>query len=138
MKKLCTILLLLPFLAQAQTGTINGRVISATTGQGLAFVNVVANTTIGTSSAEDGNFSIQNIPYGTYTVNISCVGYEINSIPQVTVSANNPTVDLGAIKLNLTAIMIEEITISEQQKVYDTRFAGTNNVISLKKIKQIQ
>lgn len=138
MKNLCTLFFLLPFLALAQTGSINGRVISASTGQGLAFVNVVANNTIGTSSAEDGNFSIQNVPYGTYTVNITCVGYEINSVPQVTISANNPTVDLGAIKLNLTAIMIEEITISEQQKVYDTRFAGTNNVISLKKIKQIQ
>lgn len=137
MKKLLLLVLILPLLAHAQEGSINGKVVSAQSGQSLAFVNVIANGTFGTSTGDDGTFMLIGLPSGNYQIVISCIGYETDSIKNVTVQSGNLT-SLGEIKLAISPVMIDEITVTEQQKVYDTRYAGTNNVISMKKIKELQ
>ncbi|SDM60682.1 outer membrane receptor for ferrienterochelin and colicins [Catalinimonas alkaloidigena] len=61
--------------AVAQTGQLRGRITSA--GQPLEFVNVgLEGTTYGNSTDADGRFLINNIPFGTYTVRMSAIGYE--------------------------------------------------------------
>jgi len=61
----------------ATTGKIAGLVTDQETGQPLAGVTVkVLETTIGTSTDEDGDFFLINLPVGNHTVEASLIGYE--------------------------------------------------------------
>ena len=58
-----------PAAAQAPTGRIVGRIIDASTGQGLADVGIqVVGTTLGTSSGVDGRYVLPAIAAGTVTL----------------------------------------------------------------------
>ncbi|MGA9295703.1 MAG: carboxypeptidase-like regulatory domain-containing protein [Ignavibacteriaceae bacterium] len=60
--------------------TVNGRVIDIETRTPLEYVNVfLSNTTIGTSTDKTGQFIIKNVPFGSYNIIFSYVGYEIQS-----------------------------------------------------------
>ena len=57
-------------------GNIKGKVTDSK-GNGLPGVNIfLLNTTIGAASDFDGNYQIQSIPSGTYTLRASAVGYK--------------------------------------------------------------
>jgi len=57
--------------------TVSGKVVNEETGAPLENVNIfLSNTTIGTTTAKNGEFIITNIPYGTYDIIFSCVGYQ--------------------------------------------------------------
>jgi CarboxypepD_reg-like domain/TonB-dependent Receptor Plug Domain len=60
----------------AQTFTIKGVVRDAKTAEVVPFANVfIANTTKGTSTNENGEYTISKIPFGTVIVSVSMVGY---------------------------------------------------------------
>ena len=60
--------------------TIQGKVIDKETKEPLVDVNVfLNNTTIGTTTNNDGAFLIKNVPYGSYNIIFSYLGYEIES-----------------------------------------------------------
>ncbi|MEO9884507.1 MAG: carboxypeptidase-like regulatory domain-containing protein, partial [Balneola sp.] len=70
--------------AFAQTGTISGTVIDDATGDAFTGVSVVlVELQKGDPSDLDGNYELTNIPYGTYTLRATFVGYE-NFETQVT------------------------------------------------------
>jgi len=74
--------------AYAQTGGLRGKVIDATTGEPLPNANIlIKELNRGVSSDVNGNYSIMNVPAGTYTVESSFVGYKRFST-RVTVGAN--------------------------------------------------
>ncbi len=65
------------FFAAHSQGRIKGKVIDATTRDALISVNVViAGTTIGTTTNDDGTFEISNVPLGYVKVQASYVGYK--------------------------------------------------------------
>ncbi len=60
--------------------TIQGKVIDKETKKPLENVNVfLSNTTIGTTTNDEGTFIINNVPYGSYNIIFSYLGYEIES-----------------------------------------------------------
>ncbi|MFL5578816.1 MAG: SusC/RagA family TonB-linked outer membrane protein, partial [Gemmatimonadaceae bacterium] len=62
--------------AQAQTGSVNGRVVDSTSQQPLANVTVsIVGTTLGTLTREDGRYSIGAVPAGTQRIRVSRIGY---------------------------------------------------------------
>lgn len=64
------------FAISAQTFTIKGVVRDAKTAEVIPFANVfIANTTKGTSTNENGEYTISKIPFGTVIVSVSMVGY---------------------------------------------------------------
>ena len=77
----------------AQTGILKGTIQdTATQNQPLPFANVlIKGTTKGALSDFDGNFVIENIQPGTYTVEFSFVGYKTKSISNITISQNQTT-----------------------------------------------
>ncbi len=82
--------LILP--ARAQTGSIRGTVVDATTQQPLPGVNVVlADTSIGTATDTNGRFEITGLPPGTYTVRASFIGYAPQSKAEIRVRSSRPT-----------------------------------------------
>jgi len=58
------------------TGRVVGRVIDATSGQGITDAGVsIVGTTMGTHSGVDGRFQITGIPAGTVTIQVRRIGY---------------------------------------------------------------
>ena len=63
--------------ALAQSGGIRGKVIDATTGETLPNANIlIKELNRGASSDINGNYTIINVPAGTYTIESSFVGYK--------------------------------------------------------------
>ena len=70
------VLVLLPGLLLAQTGTITGEVRDADTGESLPGANVVIDgTTIGVATDVDGRYTLRNVPAGSQTVVVRYLGY---------------------------------------------------------------
>jgi outer membrane receptor for ferrienterochelin and colicins len=100
------ILCFLGFLSVAQTkGSLEGRAVS--NNNPAEFLNIVLiGTTIGTSTDANGKYKIANIPFGTYQVQFSGIGYTTRKT-SITINNNSPT------QLNVT---LEE-DVSQLQEV---------------------
>jgi hypothetical protein len=78
-------------LSLAQTGSIKGRIIDQITQEPLPSAVVqVMGTQIGASSDTNGQFTISNIPVGTYQVRASLIGYEPHVESDVIVAVARP------------------------------------------------
>jgi len=78
MKNILTILLLLftIIVVQAQNGSIQGKVTNQHL-QAIPYATIVLKTTsMGTTSNEDGSYTLTNINPGSYTVQFSAIGYK--------------------------------------------------------------
>ena len=74
---LATVFALLASSSYAQDNDIKGFVYEASTGEPVMFSNVfLKGTTLGCSTTENGYFNITRIPDGTYTLCITCVGFD--------------------------------------------------------------
>ena len=73
-------------------GSINGRVVNKETHQPIEGVNIfIVNTSIGTASDKDGYFSMQNIPVGSYTIQVNMIGFYPIMRPNVNINTNKTT-----------------------------------------------
>ena len=97
---------------QQESGTINGKIIDASTGDELVYASVVVKgTTKGVTTDIDGSFELEVAP-GTYTLLFSYIGYE-ETEKQVTVKANETSiVNVGLNSGN----QLDEIVVSVQAK----------------------
>lgn len=115
--------------AQGQTGTVIGRVTDAATGAPVSSVNVViAGTQLGGLTADDGRFSLRNVPTGALTLVVNRIGYEAKRVP-VTVLANQSTsanVTLTQAAFSLAAVVT---TVTGQQRKVE--LANTTAQIAL-------
>jgi len=94
-------------IALAQTGTLSGTISSE--GTLLEFVSVgLRNTTFGTSTNLNGNYSIQNIPYGYYNVLVSIIGFRPVS-KKIEVNSASTKLDF---ELKESATALEEVVVS--------------------------
>lgn len=106
--------LIITAFAVAQTGTIEGNLIDKDqNNEPLPFANIlIKGSTKGTTSDFDGNYIIENVAPGTYTLEFSFVGYETLEIPNVIVEANKFTrIDAG---LSASAASLDEVVIKVQ------------------------
>ena len=102
-------------MAQAQ-GRLKGK-ITDDTGETVPFANVIVEkggTQVGgTSSDFDGNYDINPIPPGTYTLKASCIGYNAYVVNNIVIPANKIT--FYDIKMASGAINIGEVTIVDYE-----------------------
>ncbi|MBF9140441.1 SusC/RagA family TonB-linked outer membrane protein [Hymenobacter properus] len=85
----------LPLAAQAQTGSVSGRITDGKN-EGIPGATVLIDgTTLGGSSNVDGTYSIQNVPAGPQTLVISFVGYNSVRRPVTVVAGQNTEVSAG-------------------------------------------
>ena len=101
-----------PFVARAQapaTGRITGVVLDSASSQPLGSVQVfVTGTTLGVSTAENGRFTINNVPVGVRTLETRRVGYRSTRLPNVAVTAGGTTdvtIRTSTIALTLEAVI---------------------------------
>ena len=107
---LCIFFLLLVSQSFAQTGTLRGK-ITSNAGSPLEFVTVaLKNTSLGSSTDENGNYEILNIPFGNYEVATSILGFEGKS-QKISVNQNQPILNLN-FELTEMSSGMDEIVIS--------------------------
>lgn len=88
--------------------TINGVVKDATNQDNLAFVNIYfPDLEKGVATDENGQFTIDNLPSGSYNILFSIIGYQTKSL-KLTI----PSTDKIEIKLEPSAIEMQSIIIS--------------------------
>lgn len=135
MKQLITIVLVCAISIQAgfalnndnfKDGQITGQVIDDALDAPLPYVNVVVKNVqgeivTGGITDEDGNFKIEKIPEGKYTVTIQYIGFKDEN-REVDISRRNSRIKLGEIRLVESAEGLDEVTVvaevsTIQQKV---------------------
>ncbi len=98
----------------AQKGTISGKTLDDS-GNILSFVNIgIAGTSIGTSSDVDGQFAIENIPFGSYKLISTFIGYE-RKVVTIKLDEDNDELNL-VIMLSENTTSLEEVVISGTMK----------------------
>jgi outer membrane receptor for ferrienterochelin and colicin len=101
--------ILISVTSYGQTGTVTGRILDETSGDGLPGANaVIQGTAIGSITDLDGYFSIGNVPTGPQVVVITYVGYQ--TIEQQ-VNITSGTVDIGTINLALGSVGLAEVEV---------------------------
>jgi len=130
------LVLLMPLRADAaDTGTVKGKITDKTDGEAVVGASVMLeNTTLGAATDLDGNYTIQNVPAGSYSMRITAVGYA-PLVRSVTVAAGQ-TVAMNP-QLAETTVMASEIVVGaalyEQDRL---EVPVTVSVVSDQKIKE--
>ena len=127
--------------AFAQTGIIRGTIIDAKTDEPLIGASVlVEGTTNGAAADLDGNYIIQNVPAGTYTLVVSYVAYNQVTREGVAVESNQETVvdfEMASDDITLQEVEVvvranresENILLMEQrQALLATRSVGAREL----------
>ena len=104
-------ILLISFsVTYANTGKVSGKITDSKTGNGLAGVNVfLEGTAYGAATDEFGEYIINNIPPGNYTVKASYIGYTSYKYTNVRVSLDRTTTQ--NFKLSEAVIEGEEVVV---------------------------
>lgn len=96
-------------------GTLQGKILDKETGEAIAFAKVFAiaedGKKYGQSSDFDGQFKIEKLPTGFYTVNIQFVGYQKVTLKKVKIQKNQVTklnIELEATEETLEEVMVME------------------------------
>jgi hypothetical protein len=110
--------------------TIHGKIVDEDSGTPLENVNVfLANTSLGTASGKNGEFIINNVPFGTYDIVFSYVGYETE---KRNLSSYQENIFRYNISLKPKPISINEVNITgnipeewkENLKIFTRIFIG--------------
>lgn len=119
-------------------GRIVGRVIDATTGQGLTDAGVqIVGTTLGAMSGVEGRYSVADIPAGTITVQVRRLGYTPKTVTGILLDAGqtleqNITMQPATVQLQTMQVTAaaERGTVSEALDQQRTATGIVNAVTS--------
>ncbi|WP_229367988.1 TonB-dependent receptor domain-containing protein [Fibrisoma limi] len=113
--------------AGARVGTVRGQLVVAQNGQNrpVEFASIGLFSATDSSSAggglsdEKGQFVIDNLPPGNYYILVQSLGYAARTVPNITITTQQPTVSLGSVRLNETARQLEEVVVQGQKQLID-------------------
>lgn len=92
---------------------IDGRIVDKTTSEPLVGVNIFfSKTTLGTTSDENGFFTLSKIPGGQYELIVSMIGYEVERESMIIKASENLTVNF---RLTPQAILMNEINVTAKK-----------------------
>jgi outer membrane receptor protein involved in Fe transport len=136
MKKILSLAVLLivglhVFAQQKGNGKIHGSVIDAESNQPVEFANVALldpatqKPVDGAVADEKGKFVINKVAAGTYSVAISFIGYETQTIESITVEDKRDDVNLGSIKLSSSTKVLSEVVVEGEKQLIEERVDRT-------------
>ena len=119
-----------------QNFDISGKITDGQNGEPLIGANVVIqwdDFNTGAATNSDGEYTIQNVPIGNYTLNVSYIGYEDH---EATIAVNENSVIFN-IQLNISAIQLQEyiVTASRGRREKITDAPAAISLISELKIR---
>ena len=109
--------LTLPMVLLAQQ-TVRGTITDKDSKQAIPFANILlkdSNPPIGTTSDENGKFTLSDVPIGKQTLILSFLGYETFTLPNINVTAGKEVV----LEINLVesfAALDEVVIVAEKRK----------------------
>lgn len=115
MEKLILSFTLLLFSCQvlAQSGNINGYVRND--GQALEFASIaILQTNWGTVTDTAGYFTIRDVPFGTYDIEVSMLGF-VTQRRSITLNTGNPHLSLD-LELETSQLNLDEVVVSGTMK----------------------
>ena len=128
------ILVLLPIAGWA-TGTIQGFVYDAKTGQGLPFANVVLEgTKLGSSTDESGFFVITKVPPGEYRITASMISYRPSTQKVKVREGEVARVDFY---LHEEAIQLSELVVVGERPMIEREVSASVRAITRKEIEAL-
>lgn len=124
------LLLALPVSSFAQgVGHLTGSVVDQKTGKPLPFANVVVlGTRYGAMSLQGGNYTISNLPVGTYNIMTTYIGYESSTITGVQVDKDRTTVINFSLKV-IIAGRADTIFVVGRQEMIDVKRSDTRQEV---------
>jgi len=143
--------------SQSKTNTsISGKVFDKTTSQPLEYstvsiINKESGKTINGSIADvHGNYTVTDIPYGTYKIDINFIGYEKITIDSLAIKPGRRSVSLGTVYLVSSMHNLQGVTVTGdkpiiENKIDKTVYNAANDITSqgglaidvLKKVPQV-
>lgn len=118
------------------TGKITGRVTDKQTGEGLPGVSVILKgTRLGASTNADGEFTIINIPPGTYDLNFSFIGYGSVTVTEVSVFVDRTT--RTDAELESGSVTVAEVVIQAKKAPVEKDRTYSSVVINSDAIKNL-
>lgn len=115
------LLLFFPFLLEAQTGLIKGKITDAINNEPIPFATVVLlNSNAGSSSDVNGFYEITGLSPGIYSIQVSYIGYKKKVVYEIQV--NNAFAAFVNIKLEQDVTVLEgvEVTASPFNKTEES------------------
>jgi len=110
-------------------GTVIGTVEDANTGERLTGVNMIVDElTIGTTSDASGQYRIENVPAGSYTLVARYLGYQTQ---RVTISVTNNQETVVQIRLQESLIELDQVIVTGAAGTVQRRAIG-NTITSVK------
>lgn len=102
--------LLVPALASAQAGTVQGQVVDASTGQPLPSAQIsIEGSGLGGLSNQQGRFLILNVPVGQQTIRAVLIGYTPAQSTVTVTAGGSSTVEF---QMESSALEMEEIVVT--------------------------
>lgn len=110
--------------AQETTGRIEGRILDAASAP-VPFVNITVSSPSlqgqrGTQTDESGGFRLLALPVGEYSVRLSHLSYEPDTIRHVQVALGQAT-NLGVLRFQERVYLMNEVVVSGRSALLDTR-----------------
>ncbi len=106
------VLLGIPAFAQQITQTIKGKIVDQDSEIPLPYVNIILLDTdpvIGSTTDDNGNFILENVPVGRYSLQVSFIGYESVIVKELIVSSSKASsVDIS---MKENAVSLGEVII---------------------------
>ncbi len=120
--------------AYAQTGKIAGTVVDKKTGRAIAFVNIrVPEAHNGALSDSKGEFLVNGVPPGTYSMIAQITGYSAGNASGVVVTAGQVT----TVKIQMDEIVAkteETVLVTGTRPLVDTKVGGTQRTVKAEDI----
>jgi outer membrane receptor protein involved in Fe transport len=114
--------------AQSKPNTIiSGKVFDKSTREPLEYATISiinkqsGKTITGTVADVKGAFSISNIPFDTYQVNIEFIGYEKTTLDNIVLSVEKRSVSIGTILLSSSTHNLESVTVVGDKPVVENK-----------------
>ncbi|GAB3493076.1 outer membrane beta-barrel family protein [Spirosoma knui] len=108
----------------AQQSRISGLLLDSTANKPVEFATAAllksGKIVQGTTADATGKFVFSKVDAGTYSVQISFVGYTSKTINNVTVAAGQD-VEVGVIKLAQTMQKLAEVTVTDQKSLFEEK-----------------
>jgi outer membrane receptor protein involved in Fe transport len=110
---------------QDQTGSVSGTVLDKSTNTPIEGADVTLNrikdssVVKGISTDASGKFTIAGVPYGTYYLKASLVGYNSSILSGVSLSKSAPAVTLDPINLSTGSTTTDEIVVESEKSMIE-------------------
>lgn len=114
------------YASEIAPGSLSGTIIDQNLQQPIPYATVTLKNeatkalVTGVVTNEEGFFELKDLEYGSYTVEITFVGYKTLT-KTVTLSKNNKKVDLGTIELAEDVTELEGVTVVEERSTIEQK-----------------